>query len=316
MFKPKKSAQPPSPCGLAFDDRNGEIVIAEHGSDGGFDIFRAVVSESRAVNILASDLRTTLANGNAHTDARQLPVSFDAPEEAILNALIESSNDESIALTYSQTPDGRILVTQVEEIAVAQLTHRVENWLDHQQPQNLQAQPKTLRVETRTRAIARLWRSTQVAAPPSGTTAFLVLGDHDYAVGLWSEETGLVYETEELFERGARTEIKCAHARDMFIKFITAASLAKLKLPEVTNAVLSAADTYGDSMLALLRESPELERINLEPVSIDLGDTTQLDQPLAFAIGSLLDQETIPACNLALTPTRRLEQIAQRPPGK
>ena len=41
MFKRNQSAQPQSPCGLAFDHRNGQIVIAEYAADGGFDIYAA-----------------------------------------------------------------------------------------------------------------------------------------------------------------------------------------------------------------------------------------------------------------------------------
>lgn len=310
MFKSKQSAPPQSPCGLAFDDRNGDIVIAEYAAAGGFDIYRAVIAERRAVNLLSSDLRTTLTKGNAHTDAPSLPVSYDASEELILKTLIERGDgDQSLALAFTRTLDARILLTQVEAQAVGELVKRTKQWLDEQQPEHTQAHQKTLRVETRTRAITRLWRANQGDRQLTGTTAILVIGDHDYTVGLWSEETGLVYETEELFERGARTEIKCLHARDVFTKFIAPASLAKVQLPDVTNAVVSAADSYGDSMLVLLHESSELEEILVEPVSINIGDATRLDQPTAFAIGSLLEHQTVPPCNLAVTPEMRLEEI-------
>ena len=79
---------------------------------------------------------------------------------------------------------------------------------------------KTIRVETRTRAITRLWRATQVDIP-KGTAAILLLSEDDYTIGLWSEQSGLVYETEEDFEPGASTEIKCFHTRDTLAKFIT-----------------------------------------------------------------------------------------------
>ena len=310
MFKRNQSAQPQSPCGLAFDHRNGQIVIAEYAANGGFDIYRAILGERRSVNLASTDLRTTLTKGNAHTDAPSLPVSPDAAEEDILRTIIErSQGDQSHVLAFTRTPDARIVVTQVEALAVTEVVRRTEQWLGDQQPEHTQPQEKTLRAETRTRAITRLWRASQGDTQLTGTAAVLVISDHDYAIGLWSEQTGLVYETEELFEPGAPTEIKCQHARDVFTKFVAPASLAKLKLPEVTNAVLSAADGYADSMLALLNESPELDAILIEPVSINIGDGTRLDQATAFAIGSLLDHETIPACNLAVTPQMRLDEI-------
>ena len=310
FIKRNQSAQPQSPCGLAFDHRNGQIVIAEYAATGGFDIYRAIIGERRSVNLASTDLRTTLTKGNAHTDAPSLPVSPDDTEEVILRAIIErSQGDQSHLLAFTRTPDARIVVTQVEALAVTEIIRRTEQWLDDQQPEHTQPQEKTLRAETRTRAITRLWRASQDDTQLTGTAAVLVISNDDYAIGLWSEQTGLVYETEELFEPGAPTEIKCQHARDVFTKFVAPASLAKLKLPEVTNAVLSAADGYADSMLALLNESPELDAILIEPVSINIGDGTRLDQPTAFAIGSLLDHETIPACNLAVTPQMRLDEI-------
>jgi hypothetical protein len=309
MFKRNQSAQPQSPCGLAFDHRNGQIVIAEYAATGGFDIYRAILGERRSVNLASTDLRTTLTKGNAHTDAPSLPVSPD-DTEGVLRAILErSQGDQSHVLAFTRTPDARIVVTQVEALAVTEVVRRTEQWLGDQQPEHTQPQEKTLRAETRTRAITRLWRASQGDTQLTGTAAVLVISDHDYAIGLWSEQTGLVYETEELFEPGAPTEIKCQHARDVFTKFVAPASLAKLKLPEVTNAVLSAADGYADSMLALLNESPELDAILIEPVSINIGDGTRLDQATAFAIGSLLDHETIPACNLAVTPQMRLDEI-------
>jgi hypothetical protein len=309
MFKRKQTTSA-SPCGLAFDDRNGQIVIAEYAANGGFDIRRAIIAERRSVDLLANDLRVTLTKGNAHSDAPNLPFGPNPADEPILHSLAEKSKlDPSLTHAFTRALDARVVVTQVETQAVTEILSRAERWLDDQQPEHIPAQAKTLRVETRTRAISRLWTASQGDRQLTGTTAVLVIADHDYAIGLWSEATGLVYETEELFERGAGNEIKCQHARDVFVKFTGTASLVKLGLPDVTNAVLSAAETYGDSMLALLQESQELNQIEIEPVSIDRDQTNTLDQPTAFAIGSLLNHETIPPCDLALTPQNRLDEI-------
>jgi Tfp pilus assembly protein PilN len=310
MFNKNSSAAQTSPCGIAFDQRNGQVVIAEFAANGGFDIYRAIIGERRAVNLLSSDLRTTLTKGNAHTDNFARPLPPDAAEEDILKILADLNRaDQAHTLAFTTTPDDRVLVTQVDELAVKEIVKRTQDWLNEQQPEHTQAQEKTLRVETRTRAISRLWKTSQADKELTGTTAFLVISDDDYAGGLWSEATGLVYETEELFERGAPTDLKCQHARDNFIKFFAPESLAKLKLPAVTSAIVSAADGYTALMVTLLEESPELNGIVIEPVSINIGDDTGLDQPTAFAIGSLLDHESIPACNLALTPQMRLETI-------
>jgi len=308
MFKRNHPIQPSSPCGLAFDDRNGQIIFAEYAAAGGFDIYKAVIGERRAVNLLSNDLRTTLTSGNAHTDALPLALSPDAPEETILRAILEKTKgDRTHLLSFTRTPDSRIIVTQVDASSVDQTVHRTQTWLDEQQPTHINAEGKTIRAETRTRAITRLWRAGQDETPP-GTAAILVLSEDDYTIGLWSEHSGLVYETEEDFEPGASSEIKCFHTRDTLAKFITAASLAKLKLPNVSTVVLSASDSYGDSMLSLLNDSVEFNSVRVQPLYLD-NNSTPLDQATALAIGALLDHAAVPPCNLAIGPEARLNQI-------
>ena len=308
MFKRNHPLQPSSPCGLAFDDRNGQFIIAQFAAAGGFDIYRDVIGERRAVNLLGNDLRTTLTRGNAHTDALPLALSPDAPDETILRAILQKTNgDRTHRLSFTRTPDSRIIVTQVDASSVDQTLHRTEKWLQEQQPTHLTAEERTIRTETRTRAITRLWRAGQVDTPP-GTAAILILSEDDYTIGLWSEHSGLVYETEEDFEPGASNEIKCFHTRDTLAKFITAASLAKLKLPNVTTVVLSASDSYGDSMLSLLNDSVEFNSVGVQPLYLD-NNSTPLDQATALAIGALLDHAAVPPCDLAIPPEARLKQI-------
>ncbi|HKR60745.1 MAG TPA: hypothetical protein VJS64_13575 [Pyrinomonadaceae bacterium] len=308
MFKRNNSVQLSSPCGLAFDDRNGQFVTAQYAVDGGLDIRKAVIGERRAVNIFSTDVRTTLTRGNAHTDALPLALSPDAPDEAILKAILEKTNgDTTHVLNFTRTADNRIIATQVDASAVDEIVLRTRNCLDDQQPDHVKTGNRTLRAETRTRAITRLWRATQVDAP-SGTAAILVLSDNDYTIALWSEQSGLVYETEEDFEPGAKSEIKCLHTRDTLAKFITSASLAKLKLPNVTYVVLSAAESYGDSMFSLLIDSAEFKSVLVQPLYLD-KNSPPLDQPSALAIGALLDHPAVPDCNLTAGPEARLKQI-------
>ena len=309
MFKRNHPLQPSSPCGLAFDDRNGQIIIAEYASAGGFDIHKAVIGERRSVNLLGNDFRTTLSRGNAHTDAPPLALSPDASEETILRAILEKTNGDRSRLvqSFTRTPDSRIIVTQVDASAVDESVNRTEKCIEEQQPAHISFAEKTIRVETRTRAITRLWRASQVDTPQS-TTAILVLAEDDYTIGLWSEQSGLVYETEEDFEPGASREIKCFHTRDTLAKFISTASLAKLRLPNVTTVVLSAADSYGDSMLSLLNNSVEFNSVGVQPLYLN-NNSTPLDQATALAIGALLDHAAVPSCNLAIGPEARLNDI-------
>jgi Tfp pilus assembly protein PilN len=206
-----------------------------------------------------------------------------------------------------------VLVTQVEQHAVDDIVSKTEKWLSQQQPSHIQAKPTTVRVETRARAIARLWKADTPATEDSGTVGFLIIGTSDYAVALWSLETGLVYETEEQFERGAGAEIKCQHAHDMFTKFVDSQSLSMLRLPPLKTVVVSATETYSDLILGLLRKSEDMTGVQIEPISLSIGsdpnDASPLDQPTALAIGALLDDRELPNCNLTLSPKARLEEI-------
>src|SRR6266436_8689379 len=130
----QKQAATSTPCGLAFDPNNREVVIAEHAADGGFDIYRVPIDERRSVNITSTDLRTTLLAGNAHTDATQLGVSPDAPDEEILQALAAATESDPHAYAFTRTPDKRLLVTQVEQPAVTEVVHLADRWLNEQQP--------------------------------------------------------------------------------------------------------------------------------------------------------------------------------------
>jgi len=312
MFNRKRnhSLPPSSPCGFAFDDRNGQIIIAEFAAAGGFDIHKAVIGERRAVNLLTNDFKTTLTKGNAHTEPLPLGLSPGASDETILRAILEKTKgDKTLLPSFTRTPDNRIIVTQVDASSVDRIVHRTEKWLEEQQPTHTRADEKMICAETRTRAITRVWRAAE-AETPAGTTAILLLSEDDYAIGLWSERSGLVYETEEDFEPGASTEIKCFHTRDTLAKFITAASLAKLKLPNVTTVVLSASDNYGDSMLSLLKDSVEFNSVCVQPLYLaNNSTTTPLDQATALAIGALLDHAAVPPCDLAVGPEARLNQI-------
>ena len=176
MFKRHHPQQPLSPCGVAFDDRNGQIIVADFSASGGLHIQKAIIGERRAVNLFSNDLRTTLSRGNAHTDAPPLALSPDASEETILRAILEKTNGDRSRLvqSFTRTPDSRIIVTQVDASAVDEIIGRTERSIEEQQPTHISFEGNTIRVETRTRAITRLWRDRHVDTP-QGTTAILVL---------------------------------------------------------------------------------------------------------------------------------------------
>jgi Tfp pilus assembly protein PilN len=310
MKKPKTVA---APTGLFIDERNAEIITADYAPDGGFDIHRCPINEARRVDITSTDLRTVVDDANAHTQATPASVSASDSDEAIINALLDPQRDSSgLISNFTRTPDGRVLLTQADEVSVAKTTRVIRHWLTLQQPTHVDSLPHRLRVETRTRAIARVWHHA-AQAPATGTTvAFLVLSRDDYAVALWSEDTGLVYETEEAFEVGATAQIKCQHARNMFARLIAAGTIHNLNLPLVTRAIVSAPGDVQDRLLALLISSNDLPDVEVSAVSLHQGNESPLDQSEALAIGALLDDPYLPPCDLNITLQEQLELIKER----
>jgi Tfp pilus assembly protein PilN len=312
MRRRTKQLRPPT--GLYIDERNATAVVIEYGATGKFNKHVIPVDERRQVNITSSDLRTVAANANAHSQY-SAPLTADHADEEILNALIEKIDPGAgLIANYTRTPNNQILLTQAEEGPVSVLTNRVRLWLESQRAEHAPNVDYILRVETRTRAIARLWASSADTLPGE-TIAFLVLSENDCAFALWSAETELAYETEDNFELGAGAAIKCQHARDTLSKLIGTGTLDSLNLPPVTTVVISAPDDYEDQLLAVLTTAADLSHLRIGPVSMrdtESGEMLILDQPSAFAIGALLDDPTIPPCDLNISLQEQLYSLQHR----
>jgi hypothetical protein len=307
MLKRNRKQTIKPPTGLCLDERNGLMVIADFTSDGGFDIHRAVVEERRAVNITSPELRTVVRNASAHSQFAQIaPTAADSDETIISALLAVTSEDHGLIANFTRAIDGRILLTQADELAVSETNQRLETWLDAQQPTHVSKLPYMLRVETRTRALARVWHSS--AQPEiQDTVVFLLLGADDYALALWTAAVGFAYETEELFEPGATAQLKCRHAADMLARFIGGSTINDLNLPSLTRIVVSAIDDYQPALLDTLLKAPELAHIEISPISLD--NDAPLDQAAALAIGALLDDSDVPMCDLNVALDEQLEDI-------
>jgi hypothetical protein len=308
------------PCGLAFDEEKGEAVIAEHASDGGFEIHRVPADERRAVNIDVSDVRTCVLGWNAHTSLARLPVMAESTDEEILRSIIEAANTDPNAaafnFTYSRTPDRLLTLTQAETADIADTLRKTNAWLDAQRASHIKQQDSArIHLETRTRCNMRVWLSNGVDIDIANTV-FLTVGAGGYGMGLWSLHSGYIYETEERFERGASLEMIAAHTRDVLIKFIAPSSLAQLGLDFVGRVVVSAVPALEDRLFQVLREAPELRhtlidglRLNSSKDRASNGD--ELDYATALALGALLETESPIPIDLSVTPQEQLEQLSQ-----
>lgn len=309
-----------SPCGLAFDEEKGEAVIAEYASDGGFEIHRVPVDERRAVNIGTSDIRTCVLGWNAHTSLAQLPVTAESTDEEILRSIIEAANTDPNAaafnFTYSRTPDRLLTLTQAETADIADTLRKANDWLDMQRATHVKQEGSArIRLETRTRCNMRVWLSSAGDAD-TGNIAFLTVGAGGYAMGLWSPQSGYIYETEERFERGASLEMIAGHTRDVLIKFIAPSSLAQLGLDSVGRVVVSAVPALEQRLFQVLRDAPGLHQTSIEGIRLNYskGGATEgdeLDYATALALGALLETESPTPINLNVTPQEQLDQLSQ-----
>lgn len=303
-----------TPTGLALDLETRMVTIAEISPDRtSYSIYQVPLGEKRAANIINSDIRATLCGGNAHTEQLRTVEAGD-DDETILNAVLQAANDGR-AYSFSRTADNRVVCTQVDQPAVTEIASYIGSWLDDQRPPHVSVPTPSLIVETRTRAIARAWSmSTQYGEhSPGGTVAFIVLSKRDYGFALWSEQTGLVYETEEPFEPGTTVDDMCDHVRTVFSKVIDESTIHALQLPPVTKAIVSAPDDLIETLIQVLREAEELHSLSIEQVSLNLGDNepTTLDQPTALAIGSIVPGYLVPVCDLMDSPSDRLSRLKQ-----
>lgn len=319
LFRREQPVQE-SPYGLAFDEEKGEAVIAEYASDGGFEIHRVPADERRVVNIGTSDIRTCVLGWNAHTSLAQLPVTAESTDEEILSSILEAANTDPNAaafnFTYSRTPDRLLTLTQAETADIADTLRKANAWLDMQRATHVnQEDGSHIRLETRTRCNMRVWLSSAVDAD-TGNIAFLTVGAGGYAMGLWSAQSGYIYETEERFERGASLEMIAGHTRDVLIKFIAPSSLAQLGLDSVGRVVVSAVPALEEHLFQVLREATELRHALIEGIRLNYSkdratEGDELDYATALALGALLETESPSPVDLSVTPQEQLEQLSQ-----
>jgi hypothetical protein len=319
LFRREQPVQE-SPYGLAFDEQKGEAVIAEYASDGGFEIHRVPADERRVVNIGTSDIRTCVLGWNAHTSLAQLPVTAESTDEEILSSILEAANTDPNAaafnFTYSRTPDRLLTLTQAETADIADTLRKANAWLDMQRATHVnQEDGARIRLETRTRCNMRVWLNSAVDAD-TGNIAFLTVGAGGYAMGLWSPQSGYIYETEERFERGASLEMIAGHTRDVLIKFIAPSSLAQLGLDSVGRVVVSAVPALEEHLFQVLREATELRHALIEGIRLNYSkdratEGDELDYATALALGALLETESPSPVDLSVTPQEQLEQLSQ-----
>src|SRR5574341_116349 len=319
LFRREQSVQE-SPCGLAFDEEKNDVVIAEYSSDGGFEIHRVPTEERRAVNIDTSDVRTCVLGWNAHTSLARLEVTAESSDEEILRSIIEAANSDPNAaafnFTYSRTPDRLLTLTQAETADIAESLRKANAWLDTQRATHVKQEHRAhIRLGTRTRCNMRVWLSSGVGVD-AGNTAFLTVGAGGYAMGLWSPQSGYIYETEERFERGASLEMIAIHTRDVLIKFIAPSSLAQLGVDLVGRVVVSAVPALEEHLFQVLREAPELHHALIEGIRLTYpkdgateGDG--LDYATALALGALLETESSSSVDLSVTPQEQLEELSE-----
>ena len=307
-LRPGKTVGAEQPCGVAFDRASGDAVIAERLKGGGFDVKRVGRDEAQAAFITAPELRTVIAGWSAHTDRTPLAVSSSDSDEHILTQLIEAQAQNegtmNLRFTFSRTRDGRVVLTQALRAEAEETVAGVRSWASGQSV--TAAQPLTVKVDTATRCVMRLWLEGPVSRgeiKADSTVAVLVVGEDGYGMGLWGTDSGFVYETGEKFKSGAVEVQLAGHIHAKLSSFVSAATVGKLGLHPVEHLIVAASPKLKESLGGFLNESAALREIAFErllmPVEGGDGIVEELDLAAALAAGASLDSELVPAANLS-----------------
>ncbi len=307
-LRPGKTTGAEQPCGIAFDRASDNVVIAEGRKGGGFDVKRVGSGEAQAAVITSHELRTVIAGWSAHTDRTPLAVSSSDSDEHILTQLIEAQAQNegtmNLRLTFSRTRDGRVVLTQALRAEAGETVAGVRSWASGQSV--TAAQPLTVKVDTATRCVMRLWLEGPVGRgeiKADSTVAVLVVGEDGYGMGLWGTDSGFVYETGEKFKSGAVEVQLAGHIHAKLSSFVSAATVGKLGLHPVKHLIFAASPKLKESLGSFLNESAALREIAFErllmPVEGGDGAVEELDLPAALAAGALIDSELVPAANLS-----------------
>jgi Tfp pilus assembly protein PilN len=306
------AVQPTTPCGLALNAEANEVVLVEESSEGTFDIFRLPLNEARAANITTAEVRTVVLGWSAHTDRSPLQISPESDDKGILESLIQaaaqSAGSAELRYTFSRTRDNKIVLIQAQRAHVEETTHAVTDWLKLQRANlaGYDAEP-SLRIETATRSIARLWLAGPVVRPEiidASTTVFLTVSRDGYGVGFFSTAAGYVYETEEAFRTGASEDQVAWHIYNNLLKMTSASSLNKLSLEPVKQIVISCVPALRQALMAHLNESPQLKDVRLDTLrlaGVESEDVNggEIDQLTALAMGAVVESDLLPHVDLA-----------------
>lgn len=326
-----------TPTAVVFDKERDEVVIVVLSDAGEFEINRVPASESRAANITAAEISTNVTGWSAHTDKSPVPIQIEADDKTVLKRLIDAAaadiGSKDLRYTFSRTPVRNIVLTQAHLSHVTETISNVTEWLKNQQTDLLNDASPAIRLETNARLIARLWLDGPVQRAEwdaSSTVVFLSVGTDGSSVGLWSAQSGYVYETEERFRTDASLDQIAWHIHNNLLKLISSSSLNKLSLEPVTHLVLSCAfskkdesnleqgePTLKQELMKLFGEAHDLKSIRLESIilnnqSLDGREhESELDHTTALAMGLLVESSHIPRIDLGTDLETKLTELTE-----
>lgn len=322
---PLRATMTGRPCGLAFDEQTQEIVVAEYAENEELRVGSYPAGEHRVANITASEVRTAVFGWSAYTDKSRLPFNAEAPDKEILSTLIEATaataGSTKLRFTFSRTLDRRIVLTQSPIEHVRETLDATTGWLMLQQSSVVgQSTQPVVQIETRSRALARLWLSGPVQRPETSelsTVVFLTVCATGYAAGFWSSQSGFVYEIEEPYRQGADEKQIAWHVYNNLLKMIGTSSLGNLSLGSVSHVVISCVPAIRSELSEFINDSAELKSISIESPKFlaterDETGAEELNQTVALAIGSLIESDLVARIDLSLDLATQLESVIRR----
>jgi hypothetical protein len=323
------------PIGLAFDESTDEIVTAERGRDGIIEIKRFPRAESRMTNVTSSDIYTAVMDWKVrrrllvtefseHTDTRTIDRFISENSKEVIQASLEERSCD-----WSPAGNGMVTVTDVRRDVANKTVSLVSEWTKRQTAPHLGSIKPRTHLDTVVSSLARTWlRASKYAnGQQSGleairrTVAFLAVNETGFAIGIWSRQTGLVCEMQDPFDPEGTMETALDHVCDMVTALISPEEIASIyaDLEPVSYLVVSADDNlFNPLRTQLLNSVPNLaiEQLKLSLSNVRCEERERSALAAVIAVGSLLDESSIPRIDLAndvylrLRRTEREDQVA------
>jgi hypothetical protein len=315
LFSPKPHGTgPPLQVAVVCDDARDEIVVA-YLETGQVQITRFHRSDAANIGcqLPHAQLATAASLYTANTDRWRPTVAQSSSDEEVTAEVLRHlaarprslhAQNDHLATDWARTQDGGFTLTQVDAHAVSSA---IQFCLECSGgvPSDAPGPPPSVRIETQMRALVRYCLSSQPGLPANRGCAVVLFGTHGYAIALYSNDTGFVYETEQSHNFQADHAAIASNAGMTLSNLLSPESLAEIGLPPVTSVIVAGRSEIAAEFQAYTQSYlPDVATNKLtDPLGVAIGPFE------AIARGLLAEVSIVPRINLSDDLSSRLERL-------